>query len=254
MAWVLITGASSGIGEAFARKCAVEGWDLILVARRESLLRSLAEDLERVHAVKTRVIVADLSNEAGVDMVIDGCKDVSVELLINNAGFGSFGTFSDSDDERNQDMIFVNISALTHLSRYYVSQFLDRGMGGVINVASVAGFFPGPQMAVYYATKAYVLSLSEALAQECSGSDVHVMALCPGPTASEFKDVAHADEVRVFEGVLPTAEDVVDYCLRAYRKKRVVAVHGFNNRFLLFVVRFIPRALIRKIMAYINRN
>jgi hypothetical protein len=252
----LITGASSGIGLELARECARHGHDLVLVARRADKLQQLADELKGEHGIEVQVLVADLSKLDNCDQIYGQLKEtgVEVEYLLNNAGFGDYGSFADGDGERQMQMIQLNIAALTRLTRLYLPDMQARRRGYVLNVASTAAFQPGPMLAVYFASKAYVLHFSEAIANELQGTGVSVTALCPGATASEFAQVANAERSLLFNvRKLPTSATVARYGYRAMIKKRRVAVHGLLNKLLSQSVRLAPRrlttAIARRMMA-----
>src|SRR5216684_4294091 len=198
---VLITGASSGIGLDLARIFAAKKFDLILTTRTEAKLRDLARELERQHKIEAHVIVADLAEPDGPHRIFAEIVRLGLPIdnLVNNAGFGAYGEFKDIRLQEDLDMIQVNITALTHLTNLALPQMIKRERGRIMNVASTAAFQPGPLMAVYYATKAYVLSFSEALANEVHGTGVSVTALCPGPTASGFQAGAAMNDSRLFD-------------------------------------------------------
>src|SRR5262245_55187194 len=207
---VLVTGASVGIGRELARVFAADGCRLILVARKRHALHGLADELRRAHKAQSEVLTADLAQPSAPTRIFEHLQanGTRVDVLINNAGFGAHGQFADLPLERQLEMVQVNIGSLTHLTRLMLPGMLERHHGGVLNVASTAGFQPGPRMAVYYATKAFVLSLSEAIAEEVAGSGVTVTALCPGPTATNFAEAAGARFSRLFVRNAMSAEAV----------------------------------------------
>jgi len=224
MPTALITGASSGIGLEIARILAKDH-DVVLAARSEAALRDLATEL----GGSARVVVADLSEPAGAAKLAAEVPEVSV--LVNNAGFGDFGDFASAAPERIDQMIELNVGSVTRLSRAYLPAMLERGTGRIMNVASTAAFQPGPLMAVYYATKAYVLSFSEALAEETRGSGVTVTALCPGPTESGFQAGAAMEHSKLVSGKkLPSSASVAAFGVKAMNRGDVVAVPGFQNK------------------------
>lgn len=252
---VLITGASSGIGAELVRCFARDGSDLILCARREEALRDVAHSVEDTFGVSTRVLSADLSEPEAPRFIADQLSSdgVAVDVLVNNAGFGLRGPFAELDAARQVDVIGVNVTALTHLSRLFLPSMVERGRGGILNVGSTAGFQPGPNMAVYYATKAYVLSLSEALAQEVSASGVTVTCLAPGPTKTEFADRAGMNDAFLFEsGAAMTPEAVAAHGHRAFREGRSLAVPGLPNKAGAFATRFLPRSVASKVAEYLH--
>jgi uncharacterized protein len=252
---VLVTGASSGIGLELSRCFAADGCRLVLVARNTSALEKLAEELRRDHKVEVNVLTADLSKPETPGNIFSELKGrgMVVDILVNNAGFGAHGLFSKLPLQRQLEIIQVNLTALTELAGLFLPGMMERRRGGVLNVGSVAGFVPGPGMAVYYATKAYVLSFTEALAAELASTGVTVTAVCPGPTITNFGEVARfefkAQTVRV-SGMTAKAVAVIGH--RAYRKGRVVAVTGIQNRLVVFLAWLMPRGLVRRIARKFN--
>ena len=238
----LITGASSGIGRDFARLLARDGYHLFLVARSEGKLREVAEEVG--HA---SVIVADLASPAAPQKIFDAAGPVDV--LINNAGFGISGPFVETDLKAELEIIQVNIAALTHLTKLFVRPMVARKSGRIMNVASTAAFQPGPLMAVYYATKAYVLSFSEAIADELHGTGVTVTALCPGPTSTGFAAVAGMESSRLFSVTRPmNSEAVARYGIRAMQHGKRVAIPGVANKLMAQSLRVSPRRLVTTIV------
>ena len=241
----LITGASSGIGAAFARALARRGDHLILVARSEDKLEALAESLRGEQAVTVTVVAADLSLPGcGVRLAAElAGRGLAVDVLINNAGFGSAGAFAQQDPARDAEMIGLNVAAVVDLAHAFLPAMLERRRGCILNVASVAGFQPLPQMAIYAATKAFVLSFSEALWAETRGSGVRVTALCPGPVDTPFFEPTGTPELRkaVPKGFMMTAEEVAAEALSALAAGRPVVVPGVGNKLLSVVPRLLPR-------------
>jgi short-subunit dehydrogenase len=241
MATALVTGASSGIGLEIARILARDH-DVVLVARRADKLEALAADVGGA-----RVMAVDLGDPSGPRQLI--AEIPQVDVLVNNAGFGDWGPFADASETKLDEMIELNIGALTRLTRAYLPGMLGRGHGRVMNVASTAAFQPGPLMAVYYATKAYVLSFSEAIAEETRGTGVTVTALCPGPTASEFQAGAAMEDSRLVKGrKLPTAASVAAFGVKAMERGDVIAVPGAVNKILAASVRMSPRPVLRRVV------
>jgi short-subunit dehydrogenase len=237
----LVTGASGGIGLEIARVLAPDH-DLVLVARSAAKLDALATELGGA-----RVVAADLSEPGAVAKIAAEVPDVDV--LVNNAGVGDFGAFAEADVDRTLGMIQLNVTSLTALTRQYLPAMLARGHGRVLNVASTASFQPGPLMAVYYATKAYVLSFSEALSEEVRGTGVTVTALCPGPTASGFQAAADMEMSPLVAGrKLPSAAEVARYGVKAMEKGDAVAVPGAMNKLMAASVRLTPRPVIRRLV------
>lgn len=243
--WALVTGASSGIGAEFARVLAARGMHLVLTARREELLKELAGELDTRHGTRSEIIVGDLSDPAEPGRLFDEIRsrDIQVELLINNAGFGFVGTIDETDPARMQKLIRLNIAALTSLTYLFLPGMTERGHGGIVNVASVAAFQPVAYMPVYSAGKAYVLHFSEALWAEARDKGVTVMALCPGTTATEFFDVAGVS-TWLTKHRSHTSEYVVRKALKALEKKRQYTIPGLANYLLSLGVRIARRKMV----------
>lgn len=253
----LITGASSGLGVDFAELLAADGYDVILVARTESRLREVAEKLARQYGVQTFVIPSDLSLPSAPEAIASELQSrrLDVDVLVNNAGYGMFGPFVETDLRKELDMIAVNITALTHLTKLVVPAMVRRGSGRVLNVASTAAFQPGPLMAVYYATKAYVLSFSEALRNELNGTGVTVTALCPGPTKTGFQDAADLHESRLLRLNKPMqSRKVAAAGLRGMHRGRSVVVPGAMNLLLAESVRFLPRNIVTAVTRQVQEK
>lgn len=242
----LITGASGGIGEHLARIHAASGGHLVLVARSEPKLRALAEELRQQYEVQVRIIAADLARPQGVEAVFNEVNQAgtSIDYLINNAGFGDYGAFAETQWEKEGQMIDLNVRALTHLTKLFLPQMKARGTGRILNVASTASFQPGPFMAVYFATKHYVLAFSDAIAEELKGSGVTVTTLCPGPTTSGFQAAAGMQDAAMVKGKkLPTAEQVAQYGYRQMMQGKRVVIHGWVNRIMAISAKMLPTPL-----------
>lgn len=251
----LITGASSGIGLELARIFAFNKIDMVLVARSENKLNELAEDLSTRHQIKIKVITADLGNMNEVQHVYNVCKNenIQIDFLVNNAGFGDFGFFYESDWNKTEQMINVNIKALTKLCRLFIPGMVQRKSGKILNIASTAAFQPGPTMAVYYATKAYVLHFTEAIQNELQETGVTVTALCPGPTKSGFTETASLQESKLFKNrKLATSAQVANMGFNAMMAGKTVAIHGTMNAFMAMGYRFFPRKWIVKIVRFMQ--
>ena len=243
----LITGASSGIGLDLAHLFAADGHDVVLVARSENKLRELAKELEAKHGIQATVIVADLAKPDAPQQIFVVAP--AVDILVNNAGYGTSGPFAETDLRAELDMIQVNIAALTHLTKLFLRSMLERKHGRILNVASTASFQPGPLMAVYYATKAYVLSFSEAIAEELSGSGVTVTALCPGPTATGFQKTADLESQALLKVIRPASSlDVARAGYRAMMRGKRIAIPGVKNKIGVQSIRVSPRALVTKVV------
>jgi short-subunit dehydrogenase len=252
---VLVTGVSSGIGLELARCFAAEGSRLVLVARNTPALEQLAVELRLDYKVEATVLSADLSLADTPGRIFSELKGrgIVVDVLVNNAGFGAHGLFHELPLQPQLEMIRVNVAALTELTGLFLPGMVERGGGGVLNVASVAGFVPGPGMAVYYATKAFVLLFSEALAEETAGTGVKIMALCPGPTETDFFNIAHVVHgARLVRVTSMSAKAVAIQGHKAFRGGRVVDVSGWRNRLLVLLVRLTPRFLVRRITRKFN--
>ena len=250
MATALITGASHGIGLELATIHASKGDDLVLVARNKSKLEELKTILENQYKVKVYTIGKDLSGMNAAEEVYNETikQGIQIDYLINNAGFGDFGMFTDTDWNKEQQMINLNITTLTQFTKLYVKDMVKRRSGKIMNVASTAAFQSGPTMAVYFATKAYVLSFSEAVNNEVSDKGVTITTLCPGPTESGFQAAAAMEESGLVKGKkMPTSKEVAEYGYAAMMKGKTIAIHGLMNRILANSVRFMPRAIVVKV-------
>jgi uncharacterized protein len=252
----LVTGASAGLGRELARLFAKDGHDVVLVARRRDRLDALAKELAAAFGVKATVIAADLGDRAAPSAIADElrARGMAVDFLVNNAGFGTCGAFERSELSRELEMVDVNIRALMQLTRLFLPDMLARKRGRILNIASVAGFVPGPYMATYYASKAFVLSFTEALSSELAGTGVTATASCPGPTATEFGSVAGSAKTKLFERRVAQAEQVARHAYKAMLEGKVVAISGFMNKLIAWSVRISPRATLRSIAAGLNRN
>ena len=204
----LVTGASAGLGVEFAKLCAAGGYDVVLVARSASRLAELAADLAKSYGVEARPLVADLADPAAPPAILSQLGGKPIDILINNAGFGVRGPFVETDWAREAGMMQVNMVALAHLTKLLLPDMVRRRSGRILNVASTAAYVPGPFMAVYYASKAFVLSLSEALSNEVLGTGVTVTVVCPGPTRTEFASAAGITESNLFRGFTMEADEV----------------------------------------------
>jgi uncharacterized protein len=247
---VLITGATSGIGLELAKLFAADKSDLVLVARNRDALEKLSQELGRDHGVKVLVESHDLAHAGTPQAIFDNlsAKGIKADVVVNNAGFGSLGPFVDQPAQRLLDMIQVNVMALTRLCRLFLAGMMEQGWGGILNVGSTAGFQPGPYMAVYYATKAFVLSFTEALAEELTGTKIKVTCLAPGPTATGFAAVAHMEDAPLFRFGVMDAKTVAAIGYRGFRRGKVLVVPGFRNKCGAFAVRLGPRLVVRKIV------
>ena len=246
----LITGSSNGIGYELAKVLAQKDNNLVLVARSKDKLDELKNELEKSHNIWVYTIGKDLSLPGAASEVYDELKtkSITIDYLVNNAGFGDFGLFAQSDWNKQEQMINLNVTALAHFTRLFLPDMIRRGGGKILNVASTASFQPGPTMSVYFATKAFVLSFSEAVNNEVREHGITVTALCPGATQSGFQAAASMQDSKLFAGNnFPTSREVAEYGYRAMMKGKAVAIHGFKNSIMANSVRFAPRSLVVKI-------
>ncbi|MDQ0245515.1 short-subunit dehydrogenase [Bacillus fengqiuensis] len=256
MKTVLITGASGGIGKELAVHFAHDGHRLVLIARNSAKLEHLKKELEQDHQVEVLTIVKDISDQQSVKEVYEFLqkKNIQVDYLVNNAGFGLYGEFADTslDDELN--MIDLNIKSLTHLTKLFLSGMIANNRGGVLNVASTAAFQPGPLMAVYYATKAYVLSFTEALANELKDTNIKVTALCPGPTETGFSNRANLQESKLFKSGVMDVKEVASVGYKGFHSGKTVVIPGAQNKLLARSVRFMPRKVVTSVVRNVQER
>lgn len=245
-AWVLVTGASSGLGEEFAKQLAHRGANLILTARSRDRIERMAQNLRQVAGVKVHAVALDLAADDGARRLCKAVDELGVEVrhLVNNAGFGKVGPFAALEAEREAEMVRVNAEALTALSAHFLPGMRRARSGGILNVASTAGHQPVPYMATYAATKSYVIAFSLALATELEGSGVHVMALCPGPVPTGFQERAGIDAAKLFRPAVMNANEIVEQALVAYAKGKTLFVPGAVNRAQTVIAKLLPRPLL----------
>src|SRR5215471_14811524 len=249
--WAVVTGASSGLGRGLAAGLADRGMSLVLTGRNEARLDETAHQIRRAApSVKIETVAADLSSRSGVSALLDRVGDRPIEVLVNNAGFGSYGTFAEADPDREADEVAVDIGAVITLARAFLPGMLARGSGGILNVASTIAFQPAPYQAVYGANKAFVLSFSQALWAEARAAGVAVTALCPGPTRTGFVDALHADvgHTTIYRK-LADPGPVVEAGLRALDKGRALVIPGLRNNLLAESGRFLPREWLTRFTA-----
>lgn len=242
---VLITGASSGIGKELAYVYAENNYNLILVARRKERLEEIRKNIVEEHSVSVELFVMDLSKMDSAEKIFDLMveKGLCVDVLINNAGFGVIGLFSETDIDKEADMLMLNMLTLTKLTKLFVRSLIKNGGGHIINIASTAAFQSVPTMATYAATKAYVLSFSEAIAFELKKQNVKVTAICPGATQSEFAEAANMNTPVMFKNA-PTSRELAEFTYKAMKKGKTTTIHGSMNRLKVFAVRLSPRKLV----------
>jgi short-subunit dehydrogenase len=256
MGIALVTGASAGLGTEFARLFAADGHDVVLVARRRDRLDALAKELSAGEKkVKTHVFTADLAAPEAVQKLVAelGRAGLEIDFLVNNAGFGKSGAFHETDEARQLEMVQVNVTALVALTRALLPGMVARGKGRVLNVGSTAGFQPGPFMAVYYASKAFVNSFTEALWYELKGTGVTATVSCPGATATEFGEVAGNDKSRLFAMGAAKADVVARQAYRAMHAGKPMVVHGAKNKLAVQSLRVSPRSTVRAIAGALNK-
>ena len=253
MKYVLITGASSGIGKEFAKQFAKHGYNLLLVARRLELLQSLKEELLKEYNCNVEILAKDICEDCKA--VYDYCvnNDFKISVLVNNAGFGDYGRFIDSDIDKYMEMIELNNKALVALTYYFIKDMKESGYGHIINVGSVASFMPGPYMAVYYATKAFVLSFSLALREELKNDNIHVSVLCPAPTKTDFWKVANGETTSVYDNIFSRSpEDAAKTGYDMFEKNKAYAIDGLAYKFMIGIVRYMPLELAARTLGYIQ--
>lgn len=253
---VLVTGASAGIGVELARLFAANGDRLVLAARREDRLKTLAGELAERHGIVADAVKADLATPDGVkDFAIEvGRRGHVIDVLVNNAGFGLLGPFAKLSFDRQMEMIQVNVAAPTALAGLFLPGMLARGRGGILNVASLAAFQAGPEMAVYYATKAYLLSFSEALYEETKRSGVTVTALCPGPSPTEFGEVAGAQNANLFKVGVVSAADVAKAGFEGFQAKKPIVIPGAMPKIAALSTRLVSRGFTRRLAHELQRS
>lgn len=246
----LVTGASSGFGFELARLLARDRYNLVMIARNRQKLEEAAAEISARYNVSAHVIAKDLAQPDAPDQIFREVQDagIAIDVLVNNAGFAGYGDFSESDTQHLLQMMQVNIVALTHLTRLFLPHMVEQGSGRIINMASLAAFVPGPLMAVYYASKAYVLSFSEALENELAGTGVQVSVLCPGPTRTGFQERAQMEQSKLVAGDIMDVRTAARQVYRSVKKNQVVVVPGLSNKLFVFALRFLPRALATRLI------
>lgn len=252
----LITGPTAGIGYELAKIFAANGYDLVLVSRNKEKLHNIATDLKQRYGTHSFVFDQDLSNPHApweLFREISG-REIEIDVLVNNAGFGMYGKFADLALDRMIEMIQLNILSLTQLTKLILPGMLKRGRGKILNVSSTAAFQPGPLMAVYYATKSYVLSFSEAIANELSGTGVQVSVLCPGPTRTEFQKTSGMERIFLFELTMMSAEDVAKIAYRGLHAGKTLIIPGFVNWFFAMSAGWAPRKLVTAVVRFLQEK
>ena len=253
----LVTGASMGLGAEFARLLASEGYDLVLTARNAERMATLKKEVENLHGVTAHVLMADLTDPRAPVALYDHVRQAGIEIdvLVNNAGFGMYGKFHESNLQTELEMIQVNIIALIHLTKLFARDMVERRRGRIVNVASTAAFQPGPLQSVYYASKAFVLSFSEAIGNELAGTGVTVTALCPGPVPTGFQERANVGNLRGLRLLMrQSPESVVRAGYNGMKRGKPVVVPGSLNNVLAFTVRLFPRRMVTKVVRSIQTH
>lgn len=253
----LITGASGGLGLSFVNLFAKEGYDLVLVARNGERLEEIKKEIEEKYNVKAIVVAKDLCSPNGAQEVYDATKEaeIKIDVLVNNAGFGDFGEFYKSDINKQIRMVDLNCTALMHLCHLYLPDMIEQKRGNILNVDSIAAFQAGPLMSVYYATKAFVLSFSQALTRELKDMGVKVTALCPGPIRTNFDNAADLGESGLFKNLKVWDPDVVaKFGYKKMKKGKSLCICGFTNKIIVFANRLSPRSLVRNLVYQIQKT
>lgn len=252
---VLITGATTGIGYELAKLYAKDENKLVLVARDGERLKKVKDKLE-LYNIKVYTIALDLSEDNSCEKVLDfvNKKNLSVDILINNAGMGSFGYLSEIEMESELKLIDVNIRALTELTKIFLPSMIEHGEGAIMNVASTAAFCAGPKMATYYASKSYVLNFTEALYEELKGSEIKVSCLCPGPVKTNFQEKSGIKKKESAKKALMTPKDVAKVAYKDFKKGKLIIIPGFKNKLIITLNKLIPRSLSRKIILMMNKG
>ncbi|MFA5159978.1 MAG: SDR family oxidoreductase [Candidatus Omnitrophota bacterium] len=253
--YVLITGASEGLGREFAKLFAAHGYPLVLVARSKARLDTLARELNTIDHIDVKTISKDLSFLPAAEELKTTLDDqkVAIEILVNNAGFGVHGLFHQTDWKTTEAMLNLNMIALTHLTHLFLPGMLQKGHGKILNVASTAAFQPGPFMACYFASKAYVFSFTEALAEELQGTGVTVTAFCPGPTQTQFQKRSNTENIRENSFAMEAAP-AAEAAYRGLMKNKRLVVPGFTNKLLVVLVRLFPRRLVIRAVRFLEEK
>ncbi len=250
MTYTMITGGTEGIGLELAKLFAIDSHNLIIAARNGKKLEELKKEFEEKYQISVEIIQIDLSVDKACEKIVKTVeeKNLIVDNLINNAGIGGFGFFNEAEDGFEEQLININIIALTNLSKYFLKDMIKRGCGGIMNVASTAAFVGGPKMALYYSSKAYVLSLTEALHEEVKSFGVRVSCLCPGPVKTSFQEKSGIKKSKKAKKYLMDAEDVAKEAYLEFFKGKAIIIPGYKNKLLVLGNKLIPRSLSRKII------
>lgn len=252
---VLITGASGGIGRACAHEFAKNGFQPVLVARSEEKMYALRDELQKAYGIDSLVLAKDLTSESAATELHAQLEEegVAIDILINNAGFGDYAAFLDSDWDKQRRMVELNVLALMHMTHVFGNAMRKRGSGRILNIASLAAFCPGPYMSIYYASKAFVVSFSEGMAEELKNTGVTITAFCPGPTRTGFEAAADMLNSHMFATIKPASADAVaKACYQSVMKGKVVKLYSFPVKFMAFSTRISPRSIVRKVAKMVN--
>lgn len=253
--YTLITGASTGIGYELAKLFAKDRHNLILVARDEGKLETAKNELSKYN-VEVKILSLDLSKSEDIQGLFNYVEmnKLNVDILVNNAGIGTFGDFSEIEWVKEEALIDINIKVLTKLTKYFLPKIIECKNGGIINVASTAAFCSGPRMAAYYASKAYVLNLTEAIYEECKDSGIRISCLCPGPVKTTFQDKAGIKKSESAKKYLMDAEEVAKVSYKDFKKGKLIIIPGMKNKLLVIGNKLLPRRISRKIILKTNKK
>lgn len=253
--YTLITGGTSGIGYELAKCFAKEGHNLIIVGRSKEKIEKFKESF-KIYNISIEGIELDLSVDNACEQLFDFVdkKNLVVDCLVNNAGVGSFGYFHEVDMKKDMDLIQVNIRVVTEITKWFLSRMVAHEHGGIINIASTAAFSAGPKMNVYYASKAYVLSFTEALHEEYKDKGIRVSCICPGPVATDFQTRAGIKKSNAAKRYMMTSKEVAEVGYKGYKKGKLIIIPGFKNKLLIFINKLMPRSISRKIIMKMNKG
>ena len=256
---VLITGASYGFGYELCKHFARDGYNIILVARSEERLKEIASELSDKHGIQTWVFAKDLFDADAPNQLYAELKEqgIVVDMLVNNAGFGTYGQFSEIELQKDLNLVQLNVAVVTHMTKLFLKDMLMRNEGRILNVASMAAFLPGPYMATYFASKAYVYSLTDAIAEELRGTNIKIMALCPGVAATNFQQAANNEKALIggkLDALVMSADDVVDAAYQDFMSDKKLSIPGFSNKLMAVFVPFIPRSWMNRAIKLFNSS
>ncbi len=253
--YTLITGASTGIGYELAKLFARYNHNLILVARNKSKLETVKNELSKYN-LDIKILSADLSKSEDIENIFNFVErnNINIDILVNNAGIGSFGDFNDIEWKKEEELIDINIKSLTRLTKYFLPKIVELKNGGILNVASTAAFCSGPRMATYYASKAYVLNLTEAIYEEYKNTGIKISCLCPGPVKTSFQGKAGIKKSNAAKKYLMDAEEVARICYKDFKRGKSIIIPGKKNKLLVIGNKFLPRSISRKIVLNTNKN